>query len=288
MTYARLSPPIFTKPASGRSLSERIVLAVFAPDFAIRRFLERTFARRARTDRFGITEALAFGGRVDLWQRYAAVVEATKALGEKPRTILEIGSGHKGVTQFLDLDRYQICMLDPFFLPAPEDVRVRSVIADGAQLPFRDDAFDVVIAVDALEHFPQRHRPAFAAETKRVAKEAVVIHVPAVSADGRWDGMNLDRSFNQWHRRLSGMEDRNSVEHLREGLPSVEQLRAFYPGARLDGDQNGRVWLRCMLLTRIPFVGILTGFVYLLWGKRGAHKPPWHGCLVIDVSAVSE
>jgi len=282
MTNARLSPPLYAKPASGKSLTERIVLGIFAPDFAIRRFLERRFASRARTDRFGVTEALAFGGRVDLWQRYAAVVEATKALGDAPKTVLEIGSGHKGVTQFLNLSRYRICMLDPFFLPAPEDSRVLSVVADGAALPFRDGAFDVVIAVDALEHFPRRQRAAFAAETQRVATKAVIIHVPAVSADGRWDGMNLDRRFNIWHRRLSGMQDRNSVEHLQEGLPSVEELQAFYPGARIAGDQNGRVWLRSMLLTRLPFVGILTGFVYLLLGKRDAHKPPWHGCLLVS------
>jgi hypothetical protein len=282
MTDARLSPPIYTKPASGKSPVERLVLGIFAPDFAIRRFLERRFARHARTDRFGITEALAFGGRVDLWQRYAAVVEATKALGDGARTVLEIGSGHKGVTQFLDPGRYQICMLDPFFLPAPEDTRVFSIVADGAVLPFRDGAFDIVIAVDALEHFPRRQRAAFAAETQRVAANSVIIHVPAVSADGRWDGMNLDRRFNVWHRRLSGMQDRNSVEHLQEGLPAVEELQAFYPGARIAGDQNGRVWLRCMLLTRIPFLGILTGFAYLLWGKRNAHTPPWHGCLLVS------
>ena len=258
------------------------MLAVFAPDFAIRRLLERRFARRARTDRFGLIEALAFGGRVDLWQRYSAVVEATKALGDGPSSVLEIGSGHKGVTQFLDPDRYHICMLDPFFLPAPEDTRVISVVADGTVLPFRERAFDVVIAVDALEHVPRAQRAGFAAETQRVAANAVIIHVPAVSCDGRWDGTNLDRRFNTWHRRLSGMQDRNSVEHLLEGLPAIEELHAFYPGARIAGDQNGRVWLRCMLLTRVPFLGILTGFVYLLFGKKNAHKPPWHGCLLVS------
>ena len=145
MTGARLSPPIYTRPRSGKNLGERIVLGIFAPDFAIRRFLERRFASHARTDRFSIVEALAFGGRVDLWQRYATVVEATKGLGDGVRTVLEIGSGHKGVTQFLNAGRYQVCMLDPFFLPAPEDNRVFSVLADGAVLPFRDNAFDVVI-----------------------------------------------------------------------------------------------------------------------------------------------
>ena len=287
MTDSRLSPPIYTRPGSARSLGERIVLAVFAPDFAIRRFLERRFARRARTDRFGVIEALAFGGRVDLWQRYAAVVEATKALGDGPRTVLEIGSGHKGVTQFLDPDRYHICMLDPFFLPAPEDTRVISVVAEGAVLPFRDRAFDVVIAVDALEHFPRHQRAAFATETLRVAADAVIIHVPAVSSDGRWDGLNLDRRFNTWHRRFTGMQDRNSVEHLQEGLPSIEELEAFYPGARITGDQNGRVWLRTALLTRVPLFGILTGFIYLVWGQRHTQKSPWHGCLLVLTKEVA-
>lgn len=275
-----LSPPLFTSPGAGTTLTQKLILLVFAPDFRIRRFLERRFGGRARTDRFGLVEALAFAGRVDVWQRYAPVAEAIKALGDDASSILELGSGSGGMSRFLDTARYQIHLLDPVDISAPADRRVGATIGDGRRLPFRDQSIDVVVSVASFEHIPRDGRDRFADEAKRVARRAVIIQVPAVSDDGQWIGTDMDIRFNRWHHRLSRMWDRNTTEHIEEGLPSVDELRQEFEGARVQGQQNGTTWLWCMLLARLPFLGLLTGFVYLLGLKRRAHRPPYYACLL--------
>lgn len=53
---------------------------------------------------------------------------------------------------------------------------VRGVFADAVRLPFRDDTFDLVLAVEVLEHVP---RPAaMLAELARVGNGAVILSVP--------------------------------------------------------------------------------------------------------------
>src|SRR3954470_24572942 len=53
------------------------------------------------------------------------------------------------------------------------------VCGDGTRLPFRDDTFDAVVMVHALEHIPAAVRTALAGEIKRVSRCGVVIHGPA-------------------------------------------------------------------------------------------------------------
>ncbi len=277
---APLSPPLFTSPGAGATLTQKLLLLVFAPDFRIRRFLERKFGGRARTDRFGLVEALAFAGRVDVWQRYAPVAEAIKALGDDASSILELGSGSGGVSRFLDTTRYHIHLLDPADIRVPADTRVGATMGDGRNLPFKDESFDAVVSVASFEHVPRAGRDRFADEAKRVAARAVIIQVPAVSADGQWNGTEMDVRFNRWHHRLSGMWDRNTTEHIDEGLPSVEELRRQFAGALLQGQQHGTTWLWCMLLARLPFLGLMTGFVYLWVFERRAHRPPYYACLL--------
>ena len=118
------------------------------------------------------------------------------------------------------------------------------------------------------------------AEAKRVAARAVIVQVPAVSADGQWNGTEMDIRFNRWHHRLSRMWDRNTTEHIDEGLPSIEQLRGQFAGGLVQGQQHGTTWLWCMLLARLPFFGLMTGFLYLLVFKRRAHRPPYYACLI--------
>ena len=49
-------------------------------------------------------------------------------------------------------------------------------------LPFRDDAFGVVLCLDVLEHVPAAERAGFVRELARVAAERVILACPSSEA----------------------------------------------------------------------------------------------------------
>jgi ubiquinone/menaquinone biosynthesis C-methylase UbiE len=85
--------------------------------------------------------------------------------------------------------------------------RVRLVAADACRLPFRDAAFDVVLAVEAIFHFPSR--PSFLAEARRVLRPngrlALCDFVPRFVVPFLWD--RFDRRFKPVVNRLYGQSD---------------------------------------------------------------------------------
>jgi SAM-dependent methyltransferase len=54
---------------------------------------------------------------------------------------------------------------------------------DGRSLPFEDGSFDVVSALDVLEHVPPEDRERFLIETARVSKNAVFLSAPFRSSE---------------------------------------------------------------------------------------------------------
>ena len=95
---------------------------------------------------------------------------ALHQLADVPRSarVLEIGCSH-GV-QLEVLRRLGFTNLFGVDLnrPAVEKCRSPCAVADGIALPFRDDAFDLVLTSGTLMHVPPEERAAFCRETSRV------------------------------------------------------------------------------------------------------------------------
>src|SRR5207249_2978255 len=51
-------------------------------------------------------------------------------------------------------------------------------VGSGAELPFKDEAFDVASAHDTLEHVPEHLRESFLSELTRVSSRAVIVNGP--------------------------------------------------------------------------------------------------------------
>ncbi len=103
----------------------------------------------------------------DHYARYrlaAEIVEAT--VGPRAR-VLDLGGGPGSLQAFLP--EAHVTSTD-LFMPSEWHEQAPSLaLADGAALPFADDAFDIVVSLDTLEHVRPGKRTAFLEEVARVA-----------------------------------------------------------------------------------------------------------------------
>jgi hypothetical protein len=108
----------------------------------------------------------------DQYQRYSVAAELLRGIGVPAGArVLEVGGAPGPLEAFM-----------PEYTLVVSDVQGkqggRYLLADGGALPFPDGSFDVVLALDVLEHVPGLQRPPFLAEARRVASEAVLLSAP--------------------------------------------------------------------------------------------------------------
>lgn len=130
-----------------------------------------------------------------------------------PARILEVGMGEGEVAERVRA-RYPSAAFTGIDLPDPELAEAWSArglagsFADIGALPFPDDAFDLVLAIEVLEHVPDP--PSGLAELRRVGRGDVVVSVPrepvwrvANMARGKYltDLGNTPGHVNHWSAR---------------------------------------------------------------------------------------
>lgn len=100
---------------------------------------------------------------------------------ECPRAILEVGLGEGEVTERVR-QRYPTARIVGIDLPDPElaaawsERSLAAAFADISSLPFARKSFDLVLAIEVLEHVPDPR--AALQELARVARHSVVLSVP--------------------------------------------------------------------------------------------------------------
>jgi ubiquinone/menaquinone biosynthesis C-methylase UbiE len=118
----------------------------------------------------------------------------------EPARILEVGVGEGEVADRVSR-RYPGAFVTGIDLPDPtladhwSSRRFAASFADIGWLPFPDDSFDLVLAIEVLEHVPD---PALALrELRRVARRDVVLSVPR---EPIWRAANMARGkyFSDW------------------------------------------------------------------------------------------
>lgn len=158
------------------------------------------------------------------------------------------------------------------------------VAGDIRFLPFRDKCFDTVIAIDVLEHIPEKFRDAAVTEMKRVATKRIVIHMPL--QDGKlFKGHNCDLLFSRWYKQSHGRPETNTQEHLSYSYWSPSDLRAR--NFKLFGTYNTNVWMAHMITAHgvlYPFNIMLAWMLYTLLLRWFDKKPPyWGGIALLDI-----
>lgn len=191
----------------------------------------------ARFDGWGPEESL----------RYLPIRDALQARGLDQASILEVGSGGKGISPYV---RHAIVGCDLAF-PEPGPFTVHRVKATAEALPVRSRAFDAVVSVDALEHIPASARPPAIAEMVRAARRTVVLMVPSGQP-----ALAHDKSIADYARATTGRVHHFLEEHIEHGLPERRDLEAALEAAakaegrtvRLHSEMRDNLALRAVLL----------------------------------------
>lgn len=115
-------------------------------------------------------------------------------LGQAPaKAVLEVGCGEGYIQQILAEYGYATQVAFDIDAPIVHEARQRHpaaqyVVANGEFLPFEREAFDLVMAVEVLEHVPDPSR--VLAEMARVTRDYVLVSVPR---EPIWRVLNVAR-----------------------------------------------------------------------------------------------
>lgn len=177
---------------------------------------------------------------LDIALRYWPVVQVLKREFRHSLQLLEVGSGNAGLAAFW---RGQVVGVDIAFrgVQAPTLARI---CGSGSALPFADRQFDVVLAVDMLEHVNAQVRPQVVAEMARVARATLIILGPCGAKSEAWEQClwnRLPKKANQTYRYLR--------EHIENGLPSLEEVAFWLKTA--CGERDPRFELRSVTNLRV-------------------------------------
>lgn len=254
--------------------------------------------------RFGLFEAILFLriGSLEWLRRHRLIIgelERMRRSAEAERLrVLDFGGLSGSLAYAIRLygltARYEIHVVD-IEREAIAAVELRPPLAGKLAidpvppLPYPDRWFDIVSSSDVFEHIPRDLRSAWANELARVARIGQVHTVPCDSADGRWISSEVDREFARWYESVHGEPEAWTVEHIANGVPTVDELTAAFRPTSLRGLANAVIWLDSMRvqygsptrLQRLKFVG---GY---LTHRRSDQRPPFKGCLIVVGAAAT-
>ncbi|MHB8858188.1 MAG: class I SAM-dependent methyltransferase [Thermoleophilia bacterium] len=172
------------------------------------------------------TDLLALSS--DLYSRNLIISEGVKKFkkdrGLDKVKILDIGGRNGQLAIFLD-PQDDLTILDK--RPGEEE---NLIVGDATDMSFEDGYFDVVTSGDVYEHIPESSRQQFIREALRVTNGLLIVAAPF--AEGQNE--HLEKTVNDYFKRLIGRDHEWLAEHIENGLPSVEDLERFLEGEGAD------------------------------------------------------
>lgn len=206
--------------------------------------------------------------------RYIPVIAALPNSGT---TLLEVGSGSQGIAPYLQ-NTWAITACDVAFddygasRPGTGEqvVRVRASVLD---LPFADASFDVVVALDLLEHLRSEDRRLALRELRRVTASLLIVGCPCGAG-----AEAADRRLATYYDRLGRPRPGWLTEHLSYGLPTRDLLlEAARPTDRAEMISNCNLssYERVMRWEARP--GLWRAPTAIAWGARALiqRSPKW-------------
>jgi SAM-dependent methyltransferase len=106
------------------------------------------------------------------------------------------------------------------------------LLVQGVELPVDDGSFDLVTSLDVLEHIVPADRRAFVAELVRAAKDRVVLCCPL----GTPQHQAAEAELLEWYEQATGDRHEWLAEHVENGLPTDDEIRAAFATATDDAE----------------------------------------------------
>lgn len=173
--------------------------------------------------------------------RYYPIVQILKADGlYDSASLLEIGSGPIGIGRFRKVPFVGCDISFPFEPKWP----MTPLIASAAQLPIKDNEFDVVLASDVLEHIPSDLRKAVIDETLRVARKFVIFGFPC--GELAWES---DRALLETYLKNKLPPPDWLTEHMEAKFPEPELFKEI-DGWEIHHQGNENIAFHSWLMRR--------------------------------------
>ncbi len=139
-----------------------------------------------------------FGRLVD-WRERRLVARALRLTGQ-PTGVLDLPAGTGRLAPVLGAQAELVIGADRSWQMLHQEGRyaTRAVVTDAVQLPFRDNAFDVVVSLRFMGHLPPAVRAAALEEMARVARHRLVVAF--------YDATLVTRLRRYCRRRLTGVD----------------------------------------------------------------------------------
>ncbi len=236
---------------------------------------------------FSLKEVLFFRRNIDVWNRQSRVLDELNKLTILGNClILDLGTGNRGIINCLKPEKkFSVVSLDMNKSAIKNLDAPNRIVGDGCNLPFTDKSFDYVTSIDVIEHIPKTNRRKLFSELKRVCIETVFLTCPLQSVDGKFQGEKFDYIFQRMFEREYGFKEYNTEEHIKSKHPTMEELKQAFPNIELTAYNNCETWLKYMLFSRKPVVGLFSGFLYhFFWSKKDDKAPFWGAIIKAKVT----
>ncbi len=136
---------------------------------------------------------------------------------KKSLKVIDVG-GHKGHTRdFLTKDA--VTVLDVY-----DEVYSGYIKGDGTNTSFKDEAFDLSVSFDTLEHIPSELRNAFIKEGVRISKYGFIITAPFDTGTG--SVRHAEEAANRVYNRVKNEDHPWLKEHLEYGTPTLQEIES--------------------------------------------------------------
>jgi SAM-dependent methyltransferase len=276
------------------------MLAVLrAPRAVIRRIFEIESPVLIRWPRgFGLFETILYlrVGSLEWLRRHRLIIgeleRIRRAAGQERLRVLDFGGLSGSLAYAIRLygltRRYEIHVVD-IEREAIEGIKLRPPLAGKLAiepvppLPYADRSFDVVASSDVFEHIPRELRGPWADELARVSRLGQVHTIPCDSPDTRWDSSAVDREFASWYESALGEPERWTMDHIANGVPTIDELTVAFRPTQILGLANTTIWMDSMRVQCGPsgwFRRVL--FITRYIARRKTDQlPPFKGCLIV-------
>lgn len=186
--------------------------------------------------------------------RYLPIIEFLRK--NKKVSICEFGSGSQGICEFI---KKPIIGCDIDFGDYGKNKKINKnltpVIGSVLNAPFKNNQFDLVIAVDMLEHLDNKEKAIAIKEMLRVSKKAVMVGFPCGQLVFKSE-QRLAKFYQMKHKSIPGWLE----EHLKLGFISQDEVESILKKIGHPYDVQGNenlVWHYWLMVGESFFIGKL-------------------------------